>query len=127
MKLEADETPEMWVDMRNVLSSGDADDHIEIMLRAPVVKGVANGPLVQIEVSAAIAYPPGALANRRQRAADLHGGTQSPRLEVGRLERRMPSRPVERTPTPGRSYNREAVGLARPKNGRTSKVRAVRI
>ena len=100
MNLAPDATPEIWVDLRNVLSSGDADDHIEMLLRSP-----AGGPVVQIEISAAMAYP--------QDNWHIAGKSGGLRGTPGNLEWKwvdwsaMPPRPVERTPTPGRSYNRE--------------------
>ncbi len=93
--------PDVWVDMRNVLSSGDADDHIVLLLRAPG----ETGPLVQVEISAATAY-----GQDRWHIAAKNGGLKG---NPGQLEWKyvdwstMPDRPVERTPTPGRSYNRE--------------------
>lgn len=107
MKLDADTMPEMWVDMRNILSSGDADDHIEIMLRAPGKDGAKNGPVVQIEISSAMAY-----GQDRWLIAGKNGGLRG---DVGKLEWKWvdwsahPERPVDRTPTAGRSYNRETL------------------
>ena len=104
LKLDADTMPEMWVDMRNVLSSGDADDHIELMLRAPGGED-NNGPLVQIEISAAMAYP--------QDRWEIGGKSGCLKGTPNHLDWKWvdwsahPERPVERTPTPGRSYNRE--------------------
>lgn len=96
---DSSETPEVWADMRNVLSSGDADDHVKIVLRA------SNGPVIDIEVSSAIAY-----GQERWLVAgkngSLRGSTQ--RLEWKWVDwNAMPERPVEKTPTPGRSYNSE--------------------
>ena len=105
MKLAPDAMPEVWVDMRNVLSSGDADDHIEMMLRAPKNSIEPVGPVVQIEISAATAY-----AQDRWQIAGKSGGLRG---NPNHLEWKWvdwsahPDRPVERTPTPGRSYNRE--------------------
>lgn len=110
LDLDADIMPDVWVDMRNVLSSGDADDHIELMLRAPgsgdaESGGVADGPLVQVEISAAMAF-----AQNRWQIAGKNGALQG---TTNHLDWKwvdwsaMPDRPVERTPTPGRSYNSE--------------------
>ena len=104
LDLDADAMPEVWVDMRNVLSSGDADDHIELMLRAPG-SDENNGPLVQVEISAAMAYP-----QDRWQIAGKSGGLKGTtnHLEWKSVDwSAMPPRPVERTPTPGRSYNSE--------------------
>jgi scyllo-inositol 2-dehydrogenase (NADP+) len=91
--------PELWCDLRNVLSSGDADDHVIIVLRAP------NSPVVEIEISSAIAYP-----QERWLVAGKSGGLRG---NTNSLEwkwvdwSQAEERPVERVPTPGRSYNSE--------------------
>lgn len=105
MDLPTDEVPEMWVDMRNVLSSGDADDHIEIMLRAPGADGKPVGPVVQIEISSAIAYP----QDRWQIAGKSGGLRGTPEHLKWKWVNwnDYPPRPVEAAPTPGRSYNSE--------------------
>ena len=105
MQLSPDEMPEIWVDLRNVLSSGDADDHIEMMLRAPRQNGQAVGPVVQIEISSGIAYP----LDRWMIAGNSGGLRGTPNhLEWKWVDwSAHPERPVERTPTPGRSYNSE--------------------
>ena len=105
MNLDAEVMPEVWVDMRNMLSSGDADDHIELMLRAPGESGAARGPLVQIEISAAMAY-----AQDRWQIAGKNGGLRGNNSQLNWKWvdwSDYPERPVERTPTPGRTYNRE--------------------
>ena len=105
LNLDADVMPDVWVDMRNVLSSGDADDHIELMLRAPGKEGENNGPLVQVEISAAMVY-----GQDRWQIAGKNGGLKgnNSKLEWKWVDwSDYPERPVERTPTPGRSYNRE--------------------
>ena len=104
MNLSPDQAPAMWADMRNVLSSGDADDHVEILLRAPAHNG-RSGPTVQIEISSAVAYP--------QDRWLVAGKSGALRGTPERLEWKWvnwsdyPARPVETTPTPGRSYNSE--------------------
>ena len=95
----------MWVDMRNVLSSGDAEDHIEIMLRAPDKNGQSHGPMVQIEISAAMAYGQDywQIGGKNSGLKGNHGSLEWKWVDWSEL----PERPVERTPTPGRTYNRE--------------------
>ncbi len=91
--------PELWIDMRNVLSSGDAEDHIKMVLRAE------NGPAVDIELSTAIGF-----SQDRWLVAGKSGalrGTTS-ELEWKWVDwSQMPPRPVDREPTVGRSYNSE--------------------
>ena len=50
MQLFGESEPEVTVDMRNVLSSGDAEDHVKIVLRAP------GAPLVEIELTSIRAF-----------------------------------------------------------------------
>ncbi len=51
MQLFGQAEPEVTVDLRNVLSSGDAEDHAKIVLRAP------GAPLLEIELTSACAFP----------------------------------------------------------------------
>ena len=91
--------PELWADLRNVLSSGDAEDHIKMIIRPE------NGPVVDIEISSAMA-----MGQDRWLIEGKSGGLRG---STAQLDWRwvdwsqMPPRPVERTPTPGRSYNSE--------------------
>jgi predicted dehydrogenase len=81
------------------LSSGDAEDHVKITLRA------SNAPTVDIEVTSAVAYP-----QDRWFIAGTHGGLRGSQSELFwkyvKLSE-LPPRPVSRMPTPDRSYNRE--------------------
>lgn len=97
--LDERETPEMWVDMRNLLSSGDAEDTIKLVLRKP------DGPVIDIELSGASAY-----AQDRWFIAGKNGGLRgtTSHLEWKWVDwNALPERPVEETPTAGRSYNGE--------------------
>lgn len=91
--------PEVWADLRNVLSSGDAEDHIKMVIRPE------SGPVVDIEISSAMA-----MGQDRWLIEGKSGGLRG---STSKLDWRwvdwaaMPERPVERTPTPGRSYNSE--------------------
>ena len=91
--------PEVFCHLDQALSSGDADDHCKIILRTP------GQPLIDIEVTAAGAYPQefwqvlgtrggltGSMTKLRWKYADLEG---------------VPERPVDTEPTPDRSYNAE--------------------
>jgi len=90
---------QLFADLRNGLSSGDADDHAKVTMKGQ------NGPTVDVEVTTCAAIP----QNRwliMGTSGGLSGGS-------GELSWRwvdwgtMPPRPVERRPTPDRSYNRE--------------------
>lgn len=91
--------PEVWVDMRNVLSSGDAEDHIKLLLRAE------TGPAVDIELSSAIAFGQDRWLVAGKSGA-LRGGTSE--LEWKWVDwSAMPDRPVDPSPTANRGYNSE--------------------
>jgi len=85
--------------VRTPLSSGDAEDHVKIVLHAP------GAPLVDLEFSNACAYPQdpwlvmGTQGGLTGTHAQLNWKWVDPRL--------LPPRPVSREPTPDRSYNRE--------------------
>ncbi|HEX9998064.1 MAG TPA: Gfo/Idh/MocA family oxidoreductase [Abditibacterium sp.] len=102
MHLEDDAPdPEMWVDLQNVLSSGDAEDHIKMVLRAP------NSPTIDIELSSAVAF-----GQDRWNIAGKNGGLRgsSTKLEWKWVDwSQMPERPIDREPTVGRSYNSETL------------------
>lgn len=51
MQLFGEDEPEVTVDLRNILSSGDTEDHLKIVLRAP------GAPLLEIELTNACAFP----------------------------------------------------------------------
>ncbi len=91
--------PEVFADLQNALSSGDAEDHVKVVLRG---KGA---PTVEIELASACAYP--------QDKWLVMGTAGSLRGSAKRLEwkwvdwSRMPERPVDERSTPDRNYNRE--------------------
>jgi scyllo-inositol 2-dehydrogenase (NADP+) len=91
--------PEIWVDMRNVLSSGDAEDHIKLILRAP------GSTAIDIELSSAMAF-----GQDRWLVAGKNGGLRgsTTHLEWKWVDwSQMPERRVDKEPTVGRSYNSE--------------------
>lgn len=91
--------PEVTVDMRNVLSSGDAEDHIKIVLKAP------NAPVLDIELTSACAFP-----QDRWLIMGSNGGLRgtTTHLEWKWVNwNEYEPRPVEKQPTAGRAYNSE--------------------
>ena len=83
-----DEIPEVWSDIHNVLSSGDAEDHIKIMLRRPSRQGTA----IDIRfISHGICRRTVEHQRAQRRPARR---SPAPRMEVGRLDAnaRAPSR-----------------------------------
>lgn len=93
--------PEVFVDLRNVLSSGDAEDHCVITLKAP------GAPTIHIEVSSCCAYPQDRWLVMGS-AGGLRGTTQH--LEWKWVDwSQLEPHTVDRVPTPDRSYNRETL------------------
>jgi scyllo-inositol 2-dehydrogenase (NADP+) len=92
---------QIFADLRNGLSSGDAEDHAKVVLKA------SDGPTVDVEVTTCVAMP-----QERWQIVGTAGGLQGTSSE---LRWRwvdwstMPPRPVDTTPTSDRSYNREAL------------------
>lgn len=95
-----DAAPEVFCHLENALSSGDADDHCKVVLRAP------GGLVVDIEISSACAYPqdPWSILGDR---GGLTGSPQKLTWKTIRDFDNLPPRPVDETPTDGRTYNSE--------------------
>jgi predicted dehydrogenase len=92
---------QLFADLRNGLSSGDAEDHAKVTMKGQ------NGPTVDVEVStvAALAQPRWTIMGT---AGALSGGGSE--LKWRWVDwKGMPPRPVDTNPTPDRSYNREKV------------------
>ena len=99
--LFGDAEPEVTCVRDRVRTLGDADDHVLILLRAPAA------PTVQIEITAACAYP---------QEQWLVMGTEGGLTGSGSALRwrsvkpgSLPERKLSTEPTPDRSYNREPV------------------
>jgi len=103
LQLMGDEVePEVWCDVRKTpLCSGDADDHMKVVLRAP------NGPTVDVEVTNAAAIP-----GESWLIMGTQGGLSGSRRQLRWRyfdPNMLPERPVSSEPTPDRTYNREDV------------------
>lgn len=98
--LLGDHEPEVFCHMgRTPLTSGDADDHVKVLLRAP------GAPLIDMEFSYAVAYP-----QEMWLVMGTHGGLAGSHTQLRWRHvdpQLLPPRPVSREPTPDRSYNRE--------------------
>lgn len=91
--------PIVAVDLKNALSSGDAEDHVKLVLRAP------GAPTIDIELTAVCAYPQDRWLVMGT-AGGLRGSTT--RLEWKWVDwSTMPERPVQRVPPLDRTYNSE--------------------
>lgn len=91
--------PELFVDLKQALSSGDTEDHVRVILRGE------GAPTIDVELTSASAYP-----LDRWHVMGTAGGL------IGTMNElhwkwvdwsTMPARPVDRMPTPDRAYNRE--------------------
>ena len=101
MVLLGNDTPEIWCDMKNSLSAGDAEDEVKILLRAP------GAPTVELELFSTCAYP--------QEKYLICGTAGTLRSNDTGLEWKyvdwntMPERKLDLTPTENRTYNRETL------------------
>jgi predicted dehydrogenase len=98
-----DVAPEdIWCELRHCLASGDAEDHVKVILR-----GVAGRPTIDIELSSIFVY-----GQDRWTVCGTSGGLRG---DASGLEWKwvdwstMPERPVTAVPTPDRSYNSEKI------------------
>lgn len=99
LELFGDAEPEVWAEMRRGLCSGDAEDHLKIILRG------RGRPTIDIELSDLFAF-----GQDRWLICGTNGGLRgtADRLEWKWVDwRSMPPRPLELNPTPDRSYNTE--------------------
>ncbi|MGQ9555024.1 MAG: Gfo/Idh/MocA family protein [Anaerolineae bacterium] len=98
--LLGDVQPQVTCDLRRtLLCSGDAEDHVKIMLKAP------GAPTVDIEVTNACAMPSEAF-----RVMGTCGGLAGSHSQLRWRffdPKMLPARPVSAEPTPDRSYNSE--------------------
>jgi predicted dehydrogenase len=85
--------------VRTPLSSGDAEDHVKVILHAP------DAPLIDLEFSNAVAYPQevSLVMGTQGGLAGSHSQLRWRYVEPALL----PRRPISRESTPDRSYNRE--------------------
>lgn len=97
--LFGDREPELFVDLKQALSSGDTEDHVKVILRAE------GAPTIDVELTSASAYP-----IDRWHVMGTAGGLIGTMNELNWKWvdwSKMPKRPVDRMPTPDRAYNRE--------------------
>jgi scyllo-inositol 2-dehydrogenase (NADP+) len=92
----------VFADLRNTLSSGDAEDHVRLTLKAP---RYPDAPMIDIEFTAVCPY-----AQENWLVMGTAGGLRgtTKRLEWKWVDwETMPERPATDVSTPDRSYNRE--------------------
>lgn len=98
--LFGEKEPQVFCRMDRALASGDAEDHVKVILYAK------DAPLVDLEITAASAY--------KQDIWQIMGTTGGLRSDLSSVQwktvdfSKMPPRPVDRAPTAGRAYNSEA-------------------
>jgi scyllo-inositol 2-dehydrogenase (NADP+) len=99
LQLFGEAQPDVFVDIRNILSSGDAEDHAKITLKAD------GAPTIDIELTSGCAFP--------QDRWLVMGDAGGLRGSVNKLEWKwvdwttIAPRAIERVPTPDRAYNSE--------------------
>lgn len=101
MELFGEGEPEVWSDMRRCLCSGDAEDHLKIVLKG------SGKPTIEIELTDIVAF-----GQDRWLVCGSAGGLRG---NADGLEWKwvdwstMPSRPLSLESTPDRSYNSETL------------------
>jgi predicted dehydrogenase len=100
MQLLGDVEPEITVDLQRTLTSGDAEDHAKILLRAQ------DRPTIEVEITSACAYP-----QDKWHVMGTSGGLRGnpDRLEWKWVDfSKLPDRPADTTPAAtDRQWNRE--------------------
>lgn len=101
MVLFGEGEPQVWAQAGRYLCSGDAEDHLKVILYGP------GRPTVEIELTSVWPF-----AQDRWVVAGTRGGLRGNerRLEWKWVDlSRLPERPLDLNPTPDRSYNSEAL------------------
>lgn len=98
------ETPEVFCQKEKVLTLGDAEDHVKVVIRAP------GSPLIDIEISSAYAFavPTWLVMGTRGTLAVLDGGKIA--WKYFKPEE-LTKRELDTKPTPDRSYNSDDIKL----------------
>jgi len=93
--------PEVFCHLDKVLTLGDAEDHVKLILKGP------NAPTIDIEVTAACAYGQEPWLIMGQRGT-LAGDNSKLRWKYYKPEE-LPKRELDLKPTPDRSYNSDQI------------------
>lgn len=99
LELLGDAEPEIFCHLERTLTSGDAEDHCKVILRAP------GAPMIDLEITSSCAYPQDTYLVMGT-SGGLTGNPRSLRWKYVDWSK-MPPRPVDRSPVVGRAYNRE--------------------
>ena len=97
--LFGDAEPEVFCHLERVLTSGDAEDHVKVILRAP------DSPMIDLEMTNACPYPQESWLVMGTRGG-LTGNAEGLRWKYTDFDKLLP-RSVDPNPTPDRSYNAE--------------------
>jgi len=97
--LFGDGQPDIFCHADRALTSGDAEDHVKVVLRGP------GAPLVEVEITRSCAFPQSTWLVMGT-SGGLTGSIDGLSWKYVDFST-MPDRPVEREPTPDRGYNRE--------------------
>jgi predicted dehydrogenase len=107
MQLFGEREYELMAEVRNVLTSGDAEDQFKAVLRPTGAETGRRGPLLDIEMNSSCAFP--------QDVWSIYGDSGSLRAGGRKVEwkwvdwNQLTPHPVDRTPTANRSYNSESL------------------
>lgn len=99
LQLLGEGKPEVFCDLQRTITSGDADDHVKLILKAK------NAPMIDIEISNACVYPQEQW-NIMGTQGGLAGDSSKLRWKYFNPEE-FPPKPLDRKSTPDRSYNNE--------------------
>ncbi|HOX08708.1 MAG TPA: Gfo/Idh/MocA family oxidoreductase [Planctomycetota bacterium] len=100
MEFSGPADPEIFCKMDNVLSSGDAEDWVQLVLKAP------DAPTMEVDIFSNCAYPQATWLVLGQKGSLTSAGSELKWKVVKGFES-LPPRPLDLSPTPDRGYNRE--------------------
>jgi predicted dehydrogenase len=100
MEFSGPSDPEIFCKMDNVLSSGDAEDWVQLVLKAP------DAPTMEIDLFSNCTYPQSGWLVLGQKGSLMTAGREM-KWKVVKDFDSLPPRPLDLTPTPDRGYNSE--------------------
>jgi scyllo-inositol 2-dehydrogenase (NADP+) len=100
MEFSGPAEPEVFCKMDNVLSSGDAEDWLQLVLKAP------DAPTMELDIFSNCAYPQSGWLVLGQKGTLTSAGDEL-KWKVVKGFDSLPPRPLDLSPTPDRGYNSE--------------------
>ncbi len=101
LQLFGEADPKIFCHLERVLTSGDAEDHVKVILQAP------NSPMIDLEITSVCAYPQNTWLVMGTQGG-LSGNCETLHWKYFDSQY-LPPRPVDKNPTPDRSYNTEQI------------------